>query len=78
MVILNLKPQLPMQVRHRVTGKMQNLSKDEFDVLKSTGHAKNFDVIQETDYVPDELKLPTAAAPDAKAKDKKADDASTK
>lgn len=59
-----------MEVRHRGTGKTQTMEKSEFDKLVDTGHAKNFEVLSDTDYVPDELSLPPkkgkAEAPPAK------------
>ena len=54
-----------MQVRHTDTGLNQNISKEDFEILKETGHAKNFEVISAEDFTPSEAQVePTPAEKD--------------
>ena len=54
-----------MEVRHKVTGAQQTISKKDWETLEKTGHAKNFIVVQENDYQPNELSAPPAGLPPA-------------
>ncbi len=62
-----------MEVRHRDTELPQKMSKDDWAKLQETGHAKNFEVISESDegFTPPEAEQTTApATPAAKDSDK--------
>ncbi|MBC3785729.1 hypothetical protein [Spirosoma utsteinense] len=60
-----------MKVKHLVSKVEQEINKDDWKSLQASGHAANFEVLEENDYQPDELSLPTAkpAKPVAKAID---------
>jgi hypothetical protein len=62
-----------MKVKQIVSGVESNLTKDEFEALQKSGHARNLEVVEgSSDYQPAELSLPTAKdkdKPAAKAAD---------
>lgn len=48
-----------MEVRNKKTGKSQIITQDDWAVLQAGNLSKHFDVLQENDFVPEELALPT-------------------
>jgi hypothetical protein len=58
-----------MKVKQIVSGVESDLSKEEYEKLQKSGHARNLEVIDESgDYQPSELAMPTATAKDKTAK----------
>lgn len=51
-----------MKVRHKETGLPQDISKEDFEILKETGHDKNFEVLSTEDFTPPEAQVNTAPA----------------
>ncbi|RIV23613.1 hypothetical protein DYU11_11570 [Fibrisoma montanum] len=45
-----------MKIRHKLTKIEQTVSADDWKVLQTSGHATNFEVTEEGDYTPSELK----------------------
>lgn len=46
-----------MEIQHKESKQHQTVSKEDFAVLEREGYAKNYTVISEDDYEPEELKL---------------------
>ncbi|GAB4052565.1 hypothetical protein [Spirosoma litoris] len=51
-----------MEIRHKVTKQNQTVTPEEWDVLKTEGFAKNFDVISTSEFSPPELAIPAMSA----------------